>query len=141
MKMRRTIRFFSKDPVPKEIIERIVETACTAPSGAHKQPWSFVAISDPETKQKIRELVEHEETINYNKRMRKSWVADIKDMVSQVHGNITEKIQKPYLTEAPWLIVVFKQNYGIDPVTNQKVDHYYVGESVGIACGILTAAI
>jgi len=151
MKMRRTMRFFSRDPVPKEIIETVVETASTAPSGAHKQPWSFVAVSDPETKQTIRDIVEREETLNYEKRMKESWVADVEDMVSRVHHGSSSSdnddedannmIQKPYLTDAPWLIVVLKQNFGIDAVTKQRIDHYYVNESVGIACGILTAAI
>mmetsp|Transcript_97067 Transcript_97067/g.145457 ORF Transcript_97067/g.145457 Transcript_97067/m.145457 type:complete len:305 (+) Transcript_97067:79-993(+) len=141
LSMRRTIRFFSTDPVPKDVIEAIIETACTAPSGAHKQPWSFVAVSDANVKAQIREMVEKEETLNYQRRMRKSWVQDVEGMVSQVHGDDGETIQKPYLTEAPWIIVVFKQPHGIDPDTNERIDHYYVQESVGIACGILISAI
>jgi iodotyrosine deiodinase len=140
LSMRRTIRFFSSDPVPKDVIEAIIETACTAPSGAHKQPWSFVAVSDPKIKAQIREMVEKEETLNYQRRMRKSWVEDVVGMVSQVHGD-DEAVHKPYLTEAPWIIVVFKQPHGIDPTTNERIDHYYVQESVGIACGMLISAI
>jgi iodotyrosine deiodinase len=140
LSMRRTIRFFSSDPVPKDVIEAIIETACTAPSGAHKQPWSFVAVSNAKIKRQIREMVEQEETLNYQRRMRKSWVQDVEGMVSQVHGD-NETVQKPYLTEAPWLIVVFKQPHGVDPTTNERIDHYYVQESVGIACGMLISAI
>lgn len=139
LSMRRTIRFFSSDPVPADVIETIIQTACTAPSGAHKQPWSFVAISNPETKKKIRAVVEQEETVNYRRRMRKTWVSDVADMVSQVHDS--ETVQKPYLTEAPWLIIVFKQPHGIDSTTKERIDHYYVQESVGIACGMLIASI
>jgi iodotyrosine deiodinase len=141
LSMRRTIRFFSSDPVPKDVIEAIIETACTAPSGAHKQPWSFVAVSDAKIKAQIREMVEKEETLNYQRRMRKSWVQDVEGMVSQVHGDEDEAVHKPYLTEAPWIIVVFKQPHGIDPNTNERIDHYYVQESVGIACGMLISAI
>jgi len=161
---RRTLRFFSSDPVPPEIILTCLQTACTAPSGAHKQPWTFVAISNPQIKQKIREMVEQEETINYNSRMRKSWVEDLKPMMNQLHDNIdnlsshkketssttgtkqddppSTSTQKPYLTEAPWLIAVFKQIHGpVDPKTGKKEDHYYVNESVGIACGLLIVAL
>ena len=145
---RRTLRFFSRDPVPKDIIDTLLQTACTAPSGAHKQPWTFVAIQQRDVKQKIRELVEHEESINYQSRMRKSWVDDLKPMVDKLHNNDDDDtkesstIQKPYLTEAPWLIAVFKQTHGgVDPDTGKRIDHYYVQESVGIACGLLIVAI
>jgi iodotyrosine deiodinase len=139
---RRTLRFFSSDPVPQDVINTLLMTACTAPSGAHKQPWTFVAISQRDIKQKIRAMVEREETINYQSRMRKSWVEDLKPMVDKLHNNRTDAIQKPYLTEAPWLIAVFKQTHGgVDPETGKRIDHYYVQESVGIACGMLITAI
>lgn len=151
---RRTVRFFSSDPVPKDVIKTILMTACTAPSGAHKQPWTFVAIRNPTLKQRIRESVEREETINYQSRMRQSWVDDLKPMMSSIHENldtvrstgITEQqqqqIQKPYLTEAPWLIAVFQQIHGgTDPVTGKRIDHYYSKESVALSSGILCVAI
>lgn len=144
---RRTLRYFSSDPVPKDVIDTILQTACTAPSGAHKQPWCFVAVSNQRLKEKIREMVEHEETINYKSRMRKSWVNDLKPMMNQMHdldnSEASSKIQKPYLTEAPWIIAVFKQTHGgFDPETGKRIcDHYYVQESVGIACGVLCVAI
>ena len=138
MEQRRTVRFFSSEPVPVEAIRNCVLTACTAPSGAHKQPWSFCAVSDASLKLKIRELVEQEETINYQRRMRQSWVDDVKEMVMNIHD--IEHIHKPYLTEAPWLIVVFKQTHGHDK-DGKRVDHYYTEQSVGIACGMLVAAI
>ncbi|CAB9517703.1 Iodotyrosine deiodinase 1 [Seminavis robusta] len=154
---RRTLRFFSNDAVPKDVISNILQTAATAPSGAHKQPWTFVAIKDPRIKQKIRAMVEEEETINYKSRMRKTWVDDLKPMMSSLHQEMAAttngeasssspppniRIEKPYLTEAPWLIAVFKQTHGgLDPDTGKRIDHYYVQESVGIACGFLCAAI
>eukprot|EP00545_Synedropsis_sp_CCMP1620_P003269 CAMPEP_0119027664 /NCGR_PEP_ID=MMETSP1176-20130426/37507_1 /TAXON_ID=265551 /ORGANISM="Synedropsis recta cf, Strain CCMP1620" /LENGTH=282 /DNA_ID=CAMNT_0006983629 /DNA_START=44 /DNA_END=892 /DNA_ORIENTATION=+ len=137
-RQRRTLRFFSHDPVPKDVISNILQTACTAPSGAHRQPWTFVAVSSMVLKQNIRELVEKEETLNYKRRMRKSWVADVESMVSQVHD--TDKVEKPYLTEAPWLILVFKQAHSVSD-EGERLDNYYVQESVGIACGMLCVAV
>eukprot|EP00523_Entomoneis_sp_CCMP467_P004685 CAMPEP_0168742820 /NCGR_PEP_ID=MMETSP0724-20121128/13238_1 /TAXON_ID=265536 /ORGANISM="Amphiprora sp., Strain CCMP467" /LENGTH=314 /DNA_ID=CAMNT_0008790391 /DNA_START=41 /DNA_END=985 /DNA_ORIENTATION=- len=145
LQQRRSLRFFSNDPIPRDIIETLVQTAATAPSGAHKQPWSFVAVSHPDLKRQIRRLVEEQETINYQSRMKQSWVADVETMVAQVHD--TEHVQKPYLTEAPWLLVVLKQPYGIAHTDEngqqetKRINHYYVPESVGIACGMLIAAI
>lgn len=147
---RRTLRFFSSDPVPKDVVETVLQTACTSPSGAHKQPWTFVAVSSPFIKSKIREMVEAEETINYQSRMRKTWVKDLESMMDRMHPEaynnnnkdaVATTIQKPYLTEAPWIVCVFKQTHGIDPESGQRLDHYYVQESVGIACGMLTVAI
>lgn len=135
---RRTLRFFAKDAVPKDVISNILKTACTAPSGAHRQPWTFVAVSSMALKQQIRELVEKEETLNYERRMRKSWVADVASMVSQVHD--TGEVRKPYLTEAPWLVLVFKQTHSLSD-EGERLDNYYVQESVGIACGMLCVAV
>jgi iodotyrosine deiodinase len=135
---RRTIRFFAKDPVPTDVISNILQTACTAPSGAHRQPLAFAAVGSMALKQKISELVEKEETLNYERRMRKSWVADVASMVSQVHD--TGKVQKPYLTEAPWLVLVFKQTHSLSG-EGERLDNYYVQESVGIACGMLCVAV
>ncbi|XP_011158582.1 iodotyrosine deiodinase 1 isoform X2 [Solenopsis invicta] len=129
---RRTLRFFSADPVPKEVIREIIRAAGTAPSGAHTEPWTFVAISNPTTKSQIRDIVEQEEEINYKKRMGIKWTTDLSPLK-------TNWI-KEYLTTAPYLILVFKQTYGIMP-NGQKKIHYYHEISVSIACGILLTAI
>jgi iodotyrosine deiodinase len=126
---RRTLRFFSNDPVPRHILQDIIATAATAPSGAHKQPWHFCLIGNPKVKKEIRNLVEKEEQINYY----------LKDIISGMHD--TKSISKPYLTEAPWLIVVLKQLYDVDETGKRVEDYYYVPESVGIACGMLVTAI
>jgi len=104
----------------------------TAPSGAHTEPWTFIAISDPTTKSNIRDIVEQEEKINYKKRMGIKWTTDL----SPLRTNWI----KEYLTTAPYLILVFKQTYGILP-NGQKKIHYYNELSVSIACGILITAI
>jgi len=131
MDSRRTVREFDTRPVPLEVIENIILTASTAPSGAHKQPWTFCIVSDPEIKRKIREAAEEEEKISYSSRMPENWKSDLKPLGTNW--------QKPFLEDAPYLIVVFKQSYGL--VDGEKVQHYYVSESVGIACGFLIAAI
>ncbi|XP_051165920.1 iodotyrosine deiodinase [Leptopilina boulardi] len=129
---RRTLRFFSSDPIPKDVIHNIIRAAGTAPSGAHTEPWTFVVITDFNIKAKIRDIVEREEEINYKKRMGEKWVTDLKFLKT----NWT----KEYLTTAPCLILVFKQIYGILP-NNAKRVHYYNELSVAIACGILITAI
>lgn len=131
MDQRRTVREFANQPVPLEVIENIIKTASTAPSGAHKQPWTFCLISDPEIKRKIRLAAEEEEKISYESRMSETWKSDLKPLGTNW--------EKPFLEEAPYLIVVFKQSYGME--NGEKVQHYYVNESVGIACGFLIAAI
>ncbi len=131
MDMRRTVRDFDTRPIPLEVIENIILTASTAPSGAHKQPWTFCLVSDPEIKQKIRHAAEEEEKISYESRMPDTWKDDLKPLGTNW--------EKPFLEEAPYLIVVFKQSYGME--NGEKVQHYYVSESVGIACGFLLAAI
>ena len=131
MKTRRTIRQFSNRTVPKSVIETIIKTASTAPSGANKQPWTFAVISSPEMKQKIREAAEKEETQNYNGRMSDEWLEDLK-----VFGT---DANKPFLEEAPHLIAVFKKAYDLTPEGKKK--NYYVNESVGLAAGFLIAAI
>ena len=125
---RRTIRDFSDKPVPKSVIEELILTASTAPSGAHKQPWTFCAIQDPSVKSAIRVAAEKEEYESYTHRMSEQWLKDL--------APIGTDWQKPFLEIAPWLIVVFAQSTGV-----QKEKHYYVQESVGIACGFLIAAI
>lgn len=131
MNERRTVREFDSRPIPSEVIENIILTASSAPSGAHKQPWTFCVVSDPKIKRKIRLAAEEEEKLNYTSRMSETWKEDLKPLGT--------KWEKPFLEEAPYLIVVFKQSYSI--VNGEKRRHYYVNESVGIACGFLLAAI
>lgn len=132
MDRRRSLRYFSDRPVPKTTIEKIIRTAGTAPSGAHKQPWTFCAISNPSMKHSIREAAEKEEYDNYHGRMSASWLKDLEPFGTNW--------EKPFLEIAPWLIVVFKKAYDITPHGEQQ-KNYYVNESVGIACGLLIAAI
>ncbi|XP_043517671.1 iodotyrosine deiodinase 1 isoform X2 [Frieseomelitta varia] len=129
---RRTIRFFSPDPVPKEVIHEIIKAAGTTPSGAHTEPWTFVVVSNQKVKEQIRRIVESEEEINYKKRMGVKWTTDLLPLR-------TNWI-KEYLTTAPYLILVFKQIYGILPKGKKKI-HYYNEMSTCIACGILITAI
>ena len=132
MNTRRSVRSFSTDPVPREVVENIVLTAGTSPSGAHSEPWTFVVVGDPEIKKKIREIVEQEEYLNYDRRMGERWVRDIK-FVRTTH-------EKPYLETAPYLIVVFKQTYHVSR-DGTRYAHYYFEISTAIACGMLVAAI
>ncbi len=132
MDQRRTVRDFSDKPVPKEVIENILLTASTAPSGAHKQPWTFCVVADPGVKKQIRSAAEKEEYAGYHGRMPEEWLADLRPLQTDWH--------KAFLETAPWLIVVFKRSYEIEP-GGQKHQNYYVTESCGIACGFLLAAI
>jgi nitroreductase len=132
MDCRRTLREFSDRPVPKEVIENIILAASTAPSGAHKQPWTFCVVSDPEIKKAIRIAAEEEEFTNYNGRMSSEWLKDLEAFDTDWH--------KPFLETAPYLIVVFKRAYEFTPEGEQR-KNYYVVESVGIAIGLLLAAI
>lgn len=131
MSRRRSLRSFSDREVPKEIIEKIILTAGTAPSGAHKQPWTFCAISSQEIKSAIREAAEKEEYENYHGRMSDEWVKDLE--IFRTDWN------KPFLEVAPWLIVMFKKAYDVEEYGKRK--NYYVNESVGIAAGMLITAI
>jgi len=128
---RRSVRDFSDKRIPKEVIENIIKTAGSAPSGAHKQPWTFCVISDKKLKLEIRELAEKEEYENYHSRMSESWKEDLKAMG-------TTHI-KAFLEIAPYIIVVFKKVYDLDE--DEKTYNYYVNESVGIAVGFLITAI
>ncbi|NND33838.1 MAG: nitroreductase family protein [Saprospiraceae bacterium] len=132
MSARRSVRMFDNDPVPKVVIENIILTASSAPSGAHKQPWTFCAVSDMEIKRRIRSAAEEEEKINYGGRMSDSWLQDLAPFETDW--------EKPFLEVAPWLIVVFKKSYDID-AGGKKLKNYYVNESVGIATGLLLTAI
>lgn len=131
MELRRTVREFSDRQVPKEVIENIIMTASTSPSGAHKQPWTFCVVSDPILKQKIRAAAEIEEYENYHGRMSDEWLKDLEPFATDWH--------KPFLEIAPYLIVVFRKIYEVEGET--KRNNYYVSESVGLACGFLLAAI
>lgn len=132
MNKRRTVRDFSNKPVPKEVIENIIKTASTAPSGAHKQPWTFCVISNAEIKSKIREAAEAEEKESYSGRMSEEWMKDLEPL-----GTDWNKL---FLDIAPYLIVVFKRSYEFEN-DGSKHQNYYVTESVGLACGFLLAAI
>lgn len=131
MRRRHTVRDFSDAPVDRAVIEACIEAAGTAPSGANQQPWHFVAISDPAMKARIREAAEEEERAFYAGGGGDEWLAALEPVGT---GPV-----KSHLTIAPWLIVVFAQRYGVRG--GQRYKHYYVPESVGIACGMLIAAI
>lgn len=131
MDKRRTVRDFCDKKVPREVVDHIVMAASSAPSGAHKQPWTFCIVSDPQLKKKIREAAEKEEYENYNGRMSEEWLEDLQPFGTDWN--------KPFLETAPYLIVIFKKAY--DLVNGQKHKNYYVNESVGIATGFLLAAI
>ena len=132
MNRRRTVRDFSPEPVPAEVIEDLVRAASTAPSGAHRQPWTFVAVSDPAVKRGIRIAAEREERENYGGRMPDEWLRALEPLSTDEH--------KPFLEIAPWLMVLFRQNYGLGP-GGEHVRHYYVSESVGIAAGLFLTAV
>jgi len=131
MRQRRSIRFFSDRPVPREVIEHIILAAGTAPSGANKQPWRFVAVQDPAIKKEIRDGAEAEEREFYQRRASETWLRDLRAIGTDEH--------KPFLEVAPWLIVVFKLVKD-DLLQNDSDQVYYINESVGIACGMLIAA-
>ncbi len=132
MDQRRSIRNFSNKAVGLDIIKNLLKTASTAPSGAHKQPWSFAVVSSPSLKSEIRKAAEKEEYESYHGRMSETWLEDLKPMGTNW--------EKPFLEEAPYLIVVFKKPYELDGEGN-KINNYYVNESVGLASGFLLSAI
>lgn len=132
MDSRRTVRDFSSKPIPLEVIENIILTANTAPSGAHKQPWTFCVVSNLEIKKQIRREAEKEEYESYNNRMSDEWLEDIKPLQTDWH--------KPFLEIAPYLLIVFKKAYDLRS-DGSKTNNYYVNESVGLACGFLLTAI
>ena len=132
MKRRRTIREFADREVPREIIENCIKTAGTAPNGANKQPWHFVVVSDPDVKKKIREAAEEEEREFYENRATEEWLEALAPLGTDPN--------KPFLEEAPYLIAIFSERYGIKE-NGDKETHYYVKESVGIATGMLITAI
>lgn len=129
---RRSVRDYSDKPVDKAVIEQLIMTASSAPSGAHKQPWTFCAVSNPELKSAIRKAAEEEEYTNYHGRMSDDWLKDLAQFGTDWN--------KPFLEIAPWLIIIFKKAYDLDADGN-KHKNYYVNESVGIAAGFLISAI
>ncbi|XP_053699652.1 iodotyrosine deiodinase 1 [Synchiropus splendidus] len=132
MNQRRSVRFISPEAVPREVIDKVIQTAGTAPSGGHTEPWTFVAVSDPDVKHQIRLIVEEEEEMNYRQRMGDKWVQDL--------AKLKTNWIKEYLDVAPYLILIFKQTYGILP-NGRKKTHYYNEISVSLSCGILLAAL
>lgn len=133
MEERRSVRFFSDRPVPRELIELAITTASTAPSGAHRQPWQFVAVSDPELKRQIRIAAEKEEYESYEGgRMSEEW--------RQALAPIGTDWKKPFLEKVPWIVVVFEESYRVDEDAATS-RNYYVKESVGIACGLFITAL
>ncbi len=135
MQRRRSVRDFSPEPFPEQILDEAVRAAASAPSGAHQQPWTFVVVTDPEIKRRIREAAEAEERSLWEDRMSEEWRAALEPLGLDWH--------KPHLTDAPALIVVFAQPWGIadEPTGSRRLKHYYVDESVGIAVGMLLSAL
>jgi nitroreductase len=136
MRRRRTVREFSAAGVPFELIENAIRTAATAPSGANLQPWTFVVVSDPTLKAKIRAAAEKEEQDFYTHRAPKEWLDALAPLGTDWH--------KDFLETAPYLIVAFAQNWSVKPHAGGaevKTKHYYATESIGIACGLLLASL
>lgn len=130
---RRSVRHFSSEPVPREAVEFAIRTASTAPSGAHRQPWTFVLVGDTERKRAIRVAAEAEERKNYEG-------GRLPDHWRQALEPLGTSWRKPYLETVPWLVVVFEQRYGLLP-DGEHQHNYYVKESVGIACGIFISTL
>lgn len=133
LRSRRSVRDFATDAVPRELIEAAIASACTAPSGANRQPWHFVAISEPELKRRIRDAAEAEEREFYDGgRAPGEWLEALAPLGTGP--------SKPHLTDAPWLVAVFKEIHGVAD-DGTKITNYYVNESVGIACGLFITAL
>ncbi len=132
MSTRRTVREFADRPVPRSIIETCLRTAGTAPSGANMQPWQFIVVQDAQVKRKIRTAAEAEEAEFYASRASREWLEALAPLGTDEH--------KPFLETAPYLIAIFVESYGISHA-GKRVKHYYATESVGIATGLLIAAL
>ncbi|MDH5397527.1 MAG: nitroreductase family protein [Cyclobacteriaceae bacterium] len=132
LQCRRSVRDISARPIQREVIENLIKSASTAPSGAHKQPWTFCVISNREIRKKIREAAEKEEYESYHHRMSEEWLKDLAPLGTDW--------KKPFLEDAPYLIAVFKRVFELDE-HGKKKNNYYVNESVGLACGFLLTAI
>ena len=136
LKKRRSVRDFAPDPVPLDLVDAAIEAAASAPSGANRQPWRFVVVGDPETKRRIREAAETEEREFYERRATPEWKADLAPLGTDW--------RKPFLERAPWLVVVFALDWEPEPWPDggqARHKNYYVQESVGIAVGMLLAAL
>jgi iodotyrosine deiodinase len=136
MSLRRSVRHFSSEPIPPGVLEEAIACAASAPSGANQQPWTFVLVTEPALKARLREAAEAEERESYEGRMSEEWLEALAPLGTDWH--------KPHFTDAPALLVVFEQVYGLRELpdgTRKKVKHYYVQESVGIAVGLLIAAL
>jgi nitroreductase len=129
---RRSVREFSPEPVPRELIELAIRAASTAPSGAHQQPWTFVVVSDPELKRRMREAAEEEERVNYSGRMPPEWIEALAPLGTD--------FVKAHITDAPYVVVLFRQIWGVRPDGTRRT-HYYTTESCGIAAGLFIAAV
>ncbi|HEX9639689.1 MAG TPA: nitroreductase family protein [Candidatus Krumholzibacteria bacterium] len=132
MNARRSVRAFSSDPVPRALIETAIRSASTAPSGAHRQPWRFAAVSDPHIKKRIRDAAEQEERAFYEGRAPDEWL--------QALLPLGTSWEKTFLETAPWLVVVFEELHSQNEDGSQRMN-YYTKESVGIACGLFVAAL
>lgn len=132
LERRRSARAFSSEPVPRELIELAIRAASTAPSGAHQQPWTFVVVSDPEVKRKIREAAEEEERINYGGRMPPEWIEALAPLGTD--------FEKTHITDAPYVVIIFRQMWGVRPDGKRRT-HYYTTESCGIAAGMFITAV
>lgn len=133
METRRSVRMFDDTPVSRRLIETAIRTASTAPSGAHMQPWTFVAVADPAVKRRIREAAEEEERVNYlENRMNDEWQSALAPLGTDHH--------KEFLEIAPWIVVLFERRFG-EHTDGSKRTHYYVKESVGMAAGLFVTSI
>lgn len=133
MNRRRSIRSFSGEPVPRHLVEQAIRVASTAPSGAHRQPWTFVLTGDPAVKREIREAAEEEERVNYEGgRLPDHWRRALEPLGTDWH--------KEFLETVPWIVVLFEQRYGLD-ASGDRLHHFYVKESCGIAAGMFIAAL
>jgi iodotyrosine deiodinase len=132
MDRRRTVRAFSRDPVPRELIEHAVRAAGTAPSGAHQQPWTFVVVEDAETRARIREAAEAEERDFYERRAPAEW--------REALAPLGTDFNKTHITDAPYVVVLFRHLYGVAPDGHRRT-YYYTTESCGIAAGFFIAAV
>lgn len=133
MNRRRSVRLFSGEPVPRHLVEQAIRTASTAPSGAHRQPWTFVLVGEPSLKRQIREAAEGEERVNYEGgRLPEHWLEALEPLGTDW--------RKPFLETVPWIVVLFEQRYGIG-ADGERLHHFYVKESCGIAAGLFIAAL
>jgi iodotyrosine deiodinase len=132
IRKRRTVREFSSEPVPRDVIENALRAAGTGPNGANQQPWHFVIVSNPDIKRQIRDAAEAKEREFYSTRAPQDWLDALAPLGTDAH--------KPFLEIAPYLIVIFAQTHGVRP-DGSKIKHYYAQESVGIATGFLIAAL